>query len=80
VLARQRSRAAGMVDMGVREQNLPERNAVMLGDGEKLIQIAPGVYDGAFHCQVAPDNGAVLLERRDGDRVIPQHGSDATFG
>jgi len=72
-LAGQCCRATGVVDVRVREQDLPWRHAQAQHGGADQRQVATGVDDGALHRQVAPDDGAVLLKRRDGNRVVAQH-------
>ena len=64
---------AGMIEMSVRNQDLLERDPLLLHDAEHAVEIAAGIDDGALHGFVAPQNRAVLGERRDGDGGGFQH-------
>ncbi len=70
----QLARAARMVDVGVREPDLFEREAQARDFAEQGVEVAPGVDDGGLQGGVAPDDGAVLLERGDGDGEVLEHG------
>ena len=66
----------GVVDVAVGQQHLGHRDALL---GDRLLQpveVAAGIDGGAFHGFVAPDDGAVLLERGDGGDQDLEHGTD----
>src|SRR3546814_4143007 len=62
-----RLRLAAMIDMAVGEQDLLDRDAMMRGRRLQFRQIAAGIDEGALHRLGAPQQGAILLERGDGD-------------
>ena len=70
---RQRACAASMVDVRVGQQDLLQLDTQALHRSTKFGQITAGIDNSAVHGLVAPDDGAVLLERRDGDGVVVQH-------
>ena len=57
-----------MVDVRVGEPDLAECESPSLDFGQQRVQVAARINDGGLPGGVAPDNGAVLLERRDGER------------
>src|SRR3546814_8894693 len=63
----ERLRLAAMIDMAVGEQDLLDRDAMMRGRRLQFRQIAAGIDEGALHRLGAPQQGAILLERGDGD-------------
>ena len=66
----------GMVDMAVCQQDLGDLDSLL---GNRLLQhveVAARVHGGALHGLVAPDEGAVLLKRRDGGDHDLEHGID----
>ena len=66
---RQFSRAAGVVDVGMREPDLAQRQALALDFSQHGIKIATGVDNSRLQRLAAPDDGTVLLEgsHRDGE-------------
>src|SRR3989344_2952573 len=68
------ARAARVVDVGVGEPDLFEREVKTFYFSEQHLQVAAGVDHGGFVGGVAPDEGAVLLERGDGDGEVVEHG------
>ena len=70
---RQFSRATCMVDVGVGDPNLFQRDAQLFASILQRIQIATGINDGGFHGFIAPDDGTVLLERGDWDGFVMKH-------
>ncbi|MNT36811.1 hypothetical protein D3C72_1729160 [compost metagenome] len=69
----QLARAARVVDVGVGEPDLFERDAQTLDFCEQHIQVAAGVDHGRLVGGVAPDEGAVLLKRGNGDGEVAEH-------
>ena len=69
----QLARAAGVVDVRVREPDLAEREPQAL-DFCQQVEIAARVDDGGLAGGIAPDDGTVLLEGRDGNGEVAQHG------
>jgi len=60
-------RARGVIDVAVSEEDLLHRHAGF-GDGRlDAVEVAAGVHHRAALAGLVPDQGAVLLERRDGD-------------
>src|SRR4051812_19300251 len=59
--------APTMVDMAVGQQDLLDRDAGLSGGGVEARQVAAGVDERAAHGRCAPQQRAVLLERRDRD-------------
>jgi hypothetical protein len=47
-----------------------------LGRGDEQVEVATRVNDGGLVRLVAPDDGAVLLERGYGDGLVVQHGRE----
>jgi hypothetical protein len=72
-LARQRAGAAGVVDVGMGQQDLRQRQLAGLDRRTDARQIAAGVDDGGLQSLVAPDQAAVLREGGDGDGLVTQH-------
>lgn len=70
----QLARAARVVDVGVGEPDLFEREVKTFYFSEQHLQVAAGVDHGGFVGGVAPDEGAVLLESGDGDGEVVEHG------
>jgi hypothetical protein len=62
-----------MVDVGVGDPDLFQRDAQLLASVLQHIQIATGINDGGFHGFIAPDDGTVLLEGGDGDGFVLKH-------
>jgi hypothetical protein len=67
----QHRRLAAMVDMAVRDQDLLDLDAGLLGRGFELRQVAARIDERALVGRGAPEERAVLLERR--------HGNDRRF-
>src|SRR5690606_23395326 len=63
--ARELGRAAGMVDVRMREQDLLELHILVAYRGEDPVEVAARVDDRAGLRALAPDEGAVLRKRRD---------------
>src|SRR5205809_1093779 len=55
-----------MVDMAVRKQDLLDRDSRLLSRGLQARQVGARVDEGAAHRRRAPQQGAILLQRRDG--------------
>jgi len=68
------ARAARMVDVGVGQPDLVEREAQALHFRQQHVEVTAGVNDGGFARGVAPEDGAVLLESGDGDGEVVEHG------
>ena len=68
-----------MVDMGVGQPDLLQRELEPLHLGQDARQVATGVNDGGLQGLVAPDDGAVLLERGYRDGQVVQHGFKLVF-
>ena len=60
-------RLAGMIDMAVRQQDLLDRDAGLRDRRLDARQVAAGIDHRRLHRRGAPDERAILLERRDGD-------------
>ena len=56
-----------MIDVAVGQQDLLERHAGLVGRGLEPGQVAARIDERAAHCRGAPQQGAVLLQRRDRD-------------
>lgn len=67
---------AGVVDVGVGEPDLLERDGARLTGGQQGLEVASGVNDSACAAGVVPDDGAVLREGGDGQGDVVQHGSE----
>jgi hypothetical protein len=65
--ARELGRRRGMIDMGMGQQDLLEGQAFFLDHGQHFVEIPAGIDDGGAARPLAPDDGAVLLERGDGN-------------
>ena len=65
-----------MVDMAVGEQDLLDRHTFCAGRRLQPVEIAAGIGEGAPHRPGAPDQAAILLERRHRD----DHGAKRRFG
>lgn len=63
----QLGRAAGVVDVAVREQDLLDRDAGLGDGGPDAVEVAAGIDDGGALRVLVPQQRAVLLERGDGD-------------
>ena len=68
----QRAGLAAMIDMPVGEDDLFDRHAVMRDRRLELGQIAPRIDQRAPHGLRAPEQRAVLLQRRDGHDGGPE--------
>ena len=66
--------AAAVVYMAVGDEDLLQRNALLLRKLCDAFQLAARVYYGALHGLVAPDDGGVLGKCGDGYGVVVQHG------
>jgi hypothetical protein len=66
-------RAARMVNMGMRQPNLLKLSVCVFNRRQQPIQIATGIDDGRFFGLIAPNDGAILRKRRDGDGNVMQH-------
>ena len=66
-------RGTRMVDVAVGDPDLLERHAQLLDGRQQHRQVATRVDDGRFFRVIAPDDGAVLLEGRDGNGFVVQH-------
>ena len=75
-LAREFGGGAGVVDMGMGEPDLRQRQRAALDFGHDQGEIAPGIDDGRLPGLVAPDQGAVLLERSHRNQRVLQHGNE----
>src|SRR4051794_3260706 len=60
-------RAAGVIDMAMGQKNLLGRDAGLLDRGKDAREIAARIDDRGAVARVAPEDRAVLLERRHGD-------------
>src|SRR5690606_3925738 len=58
------ARLSSMIDVAVREQDLLDRNPRLLGRCLELRQVAAGVDEGGAVGLRAPQQGAILLQRR----------------
>ena len=82
-LALDRLGAARMVEMAVRQPDLFDGCVEVLGGFQDLVRLAAGIHDRGLARRRA-DDGAVLLERRDGDdpdlkrRLLLCHGREAS--
>jgi len=65
--------------MPVRDPDVFERDAQLLASGEQHIGVTARVDDGSGHALVLPDQRTVLLERRDGDGFVVEHGGGKTL-
>src|SRR3954451_5826041 len=61
------SRTAAMIDMAVRKKDHLDRDASLLSRGLEPRQVAARVNEGRAHRRRAPDEGAILLQRRHRD-------------
>lgn len=59
------AREAAMVDMAMGDQDLLDRDFVLLRRRAQPVEIAAGIDEGAAHRLRAPEQAAILLERRD---------------
>src|SRR5512132_117086 len=57
----------GVIQMTVRQQDLFEEDAIVVGGTKDPLDIASGIDDRSAHRLGAPDNGTILYERRDRD-------------
>ena len=57
---------AAMVDMAVGEEDLLDLHLVLRRRRLQPVEVAAGIGEGALHRLGAPEEGGVLLERRDG--------------
>ena len=62
-----KSSASAMVDMAVGQEELLDRRPALRRGGLEPRQVAARIDDRAAHRRCAPQQGAILLERRDGD-------------
>ncbi len=72
--ARQLARAAGVIDMRMREPDLLELEAELFNVRKQSVKIAAGINDRGLLAVLVPDQGAVLLKRGDGDGEVGEHG------
>ena len=66
-------RAAGMIDVGMGQPDLPQRQTLAPDFREHGIEIAAGIDDSRLARLAAPDDGAVLLEGGHGEGTVAQH-------
>ena len=66
----------GMVDMAMGQQHLGDPDALLVDLLLQHVEVAARIDGGAFHRLVIPDDGAILLERRDGGDQDLEHGTD----
>src|SRR5690606_21822867 len=59
--------AAGMIDMAMREPDCLNGNAVLLDSGADTIDFATRIDDDSHLFGFIEEDGAILLERRDGN-------------
>ena len=64
-ITRQHSGEAAMIDMAVGDEQLLDGDAIVGGDLLQPIEIAARIGEGAAHGFRAPQQGTILLERRD---------------
>jgi len=64
-----------MVHVAVGDPDLFELEVQLFDGAEQHMQIATRIDDRRLACLVVPDQGAVLLEGRDGDGLVLQHAS-----
>jgi hypothetical protein len=67
-------RARGMVQVTVGDPDLLKLEFVRLNRRQNQVQITPRVNHSRLARLVVPDQGAVLLEGRDRDGLVLQHG------
>ena len=65
--------AARMVDVRMGDPDLLQRETQGLHSGQQHLQITPRVDHCGLHALIAPNDGAVLLERGDGDGFVMKH-------
>jgi hypothetical protein len=63
----ERGGPAGVIDVAVREQDLLDRDARLRDPLLDAVEVAAGIDDSAPLRRLAPNDGAVLLERRHRD-------------
>lgn len=56
---------AGVIGVAVGDPDLLDGHALVAGDAQQLVDLAAGIDDRGLHRLGAPDQGAVLLQRRD---------------
>ncbi len=56
-----------MIEMAVGDQDLLDGHAMLRCGSLQLRQVTTGIAEGAEHSFGAPNEGAILLERRDGN-------------
>jgi len=66
----------GMIDVAMGQQDLGHLNALFVDRLLQQVEVAAGIDRRSFHGLIAPDDGAVLLERRDGRDHHLDHGTD----
>jgi|GEM_PF-3024316 len=66
-LPRQLGRTAAMIDVAMRYEQFLDGDSMLRSRGLETIEIATGIDERAQLCSGAPKQGAILLERRDGD-------------
>ena len=71
-----RARGGRMVDMAVGQQDLGDLDALLVDRLLQHVEVPAGIDGGTLHGLGTPDDGAVLLERRDGRDHDLQHGTD----
>ena len=59
--------------MRMRDPNLLKRDTEFLAPIEQHVQVTTWIDDGATHGFIAPNDGAVLLERGDGNGFVLEH-------
>jgi hypothetical protein len=62
-----------MVNVRVGDPNLFERHTQLSTGIFQQGQITPGVDDGPLHRVITPDDGAILLERCNGNGFVLEH-------
>ena len=62
--------------MAVGQQHLGDLDALLVDLLLEQVEIAARIDGAAFHRLVIPDDGAILLERRDGRDQDLEHGTD----
>ena len=72
--------AAAMIEMAVGNEQLLDSDAVLIGDGHQPFELVAGIDEGAAHGLGAPEQGAILLERRDRDDDRLKRGFGAVHG
>ena len=77
--ARELGGGGGVVEVAVGEQDALERQALVLEHLLHPLEVAAGIDDGGAARALAPEDGAVLLERGDGNDGDLHDGDMITF-